>query len=35
MTTDAKNHVVYEVKGSIDELAKIERSELLDKKSSR
>ena len=26
------NHVVYEVIGSIDELAKIENSELLDKK---
>ena len=32
MTTDARHHVVYEVIGSIDELSKIERSELLDKK---
>tara|TARA_Y100001937_G_scaffold42749_1_gene60514 strand:- start:15993 stop:16949 length:957 start_codon:yes stop_codon:yes gene_type:complete len=32
MTPDAINHVVYEVKGSLDELAKIENSELLDKK---
>lgn len=29
---DDYNHVVYEVQGSIDELAKIEKSELLDKK---
>ena len=32
MTPDPVNHVVYEVKGSLDELAKIENSELLDKK---
>ena len=32
MTTDARHHVVYEVKGNIDELSKIERTELLDKK---
>lgn len=32
MTPDPINHVVYEVKGSLDELAKIENSELLDKK---
>lgn len=32
MPTDAKNHVIYEVKGSLDELAKIENTELLDKK---
>jgi hypothetical protein len=32
MPTDAKNHIIYEVKGSLDELAKIENSELLDKK---
>ena len=32
MTPDAINHVVYEVKGSLDELAKMENSELLDKK---
>ena len=32
MTTDPRHHVVYEVIGSIDELSKIERSELLDKK---
>ena len=32
MTPDSINHVVYEVKGSLDELAKIENSELLDKK---
>ena len=29
---DIKNHVVYEVAGSLDQLAKIENSELLDKK---
>ena len=29
---DPVNHVVYEVTGSLDELAKIENSELLDKK---
>jgi len=32
MISDEINHVVYEVKGSLDELAKIENSELLDKK---
>ena len=32
MPTDAKNHVIYEVKGSLDELAKIENTALLDKK---
>ena len=32
MIPDEINHVVYEVKGSLDELAKIENSELLDKK---
>ena len=32
MTPDPVNHVVYEVTGSLDELAKIENSELLDKK---
>ena len=32
MPTDGNNHIIYEVKGSLDELAKIENSELLDKK---
>lgn len=32
MKSDDINHVVYEVKGSLDELAKIENSALLDKK---
>ena len=32
MIPDPINHVMYEVKGSLDELAKIENSELLDKK---
>jgi DNA repair exonuclease SbcCD nuclease subunit len=32
MIDDAKHHVVYEVTGSLDQLAKIENSELLDKK---
>ena len=32
MISDPINHIVYEVKGSLDELAKIENSELLDKK---
>lgn len=32
MISDSYNNVVYEVTGSIDELAKIEKSELLDKK---
>jgi DNA repair exonuclease SbcCD nuclease subunit len=32
MVKDNRNHVVYEVTGSVDELAKIEKSELLDKK---
>lgn len=32
MTPDSYNHVIYEVTGSIDELAKVEKSELLDKK---
>jgi len=32
MTQDHYNHIVYEVKGSIDELAKLQKSELLDKK---
>lgn len=32
MLADSYNHIVYEVHGSIDEIAKIEKSELLDKK---
>jgi len=32
MTEDKTNHIVYEVTGSIDELSKIENTELLDKK---
>ena len=32
MRDDAVNHVVYEVTGSLDQLAKIKNSELLDKK---
>ena len=32
MIQDSYHHVVYEVQGSIDELAKIQKSELLDKK---
>jgi hypothetical protein len=32
MIEDKINHVVYEVTGSIDELSKIENTELLDKK---
>ena len=32
MPADQRHHVVYEVKGNIDELSKIERSDLLDKK---
>ena len=32
MVEDPINHVVYEVTGSLDQLAKIENSELLDKK---
>ena len=32
MLEDAINHVVYEVTGSLDQLAKIENSDLLDKK---
>lgn len=32
MKQDEYHHVVYEVKGSIDELAKVQKSELLDKK---
>lgn len=32
MLSDAKHHVVYEITGSIDELAQIKKSELLDKK---
>ena len=32
MKKDTVNHVLYEVTGSIDELSKIENSELLDKK---
>jgi DNA repair exonuclease SbcCD nuclease subunit len=32
MTPDKYHHVIYEVTGTIDELAKIEKSELLDKK---
>jgi len=34
MTSDSYHHVVYEVSGSIDELARIEKTELLDKKIS-
>lgn len=32
MTSDDKHHVVYEVSGSLDELARVEKHELLDKK---
>ena len=32
MITDSRHHVVYEVTGSVDQLAAIERSDLLDKK---
>lgn len=32
MIEDGYNHIVYEVKGSIDELAKVQKTELLDKK---
>jgi len=32
MTPDDRHHVVYEVKGNIDQLSKVERSDLLDKK---
>lgn len=32
MVADSYDHVIYEVKGSIDELAKVEKTELLDKK---
>jgi hypothetical protein len=32
MIADPVDHVVYEVTGTIDELAKVERSDLLDKK---
>lgn len=32
MSTDSFNHVVYEVTGSLDELARVEKHELLDKK---
>jgi len=32
MPADSRHHAVYEVKGNIDELSKIERSDLLDKK---
>lgn len=32
MISDPRNHVIYEVTGSIDQIAKIEKSELLDKK---
>lgn len=32
MVADSYNHIVYEVRGSIDQIAKIEKSELLDKK---
>ena len=32
LTPDSYHHVIYEVKGSIDELSKIEKTELLDKK---
>lgn len=32
MVPDRYNHVIYEVKGSIDELAKVEKTDLLDKK---
>lgn len=32
MKSDPRHHVVYEVAGSLDQLAKIENSELLDKK---
>jgi hypothetical protein len=32
MRDDPVNHVVYEVTGTLDQLAKIENSELLDKK---
>lgn len=32
MTADDYHHVVYEVQGSIDELSKVQKSELLDKK---
>ena len=32
MPEDKVNHVVYEVTGSIDELSRIENTELLDKK---
>ena len=32
MKSDDRHHVIYEVKGNIDQLSKIDRSELLDKK---
>jgi hypothetical protein len=32
MKTDARHHVIYEITGSLDELALIANSELLDKK---
>ena len=32
MPEDKVNHVVYEVTGSIDELSRIENTELLDKR---
>ena len=32
MHSDTRNHVMYEVTGSLDELARIENSALLDKK---
>lgn len=32
MSSDGYNHIVYEVEGTIDEVAKIQKSELLDKK---
>ena len=32
MQSDERHHVIYEVKGNIDQLSKIERSDLLDKK---
>jgi len=32
MKSDDRHHVIYEVKGNIDQLSKIDRSDLLDKK---
>ena len=32
MKPDTRHHVVYEVTGNIDQLSKIERTDLLDKK---